>query len=96
MLPLIVALLGLLVWIPGPASAGAKVIAWVWILYPVIHHFTDVIATGKIGDHFKASPNKVFFGGGAGIPIAAVASAYIAYVGYGLATLLGKNLEPHR
>lgn len=101
----------LLVWLPGPGSGGAKVLAWLWILSALIVHFMILIAAGNIGDAVEEVPHFALFSGieqmsklmsGAGprgdeaeamllIPSGVVASAYAAFAGYGLATLLGKR-----
>jgi hypothetical protein len=105
----LLAVLSLLVWLPGPGSGGAKVYAWLWILAAIIVQFTILIWAGKIGDALEESPNLALFGGleqlakaagpgGQGMgtavlttPSGVIASAYAAYAGYGLATLLGKR-----
>jgi hypothetical protein len=106
----VLALVSLLVWLPGPGGGGAKAIAWLWIVSAIVVHFTILIAAGKIGDAVGDVPHLALFSGienlykamaargpgGAGealllIPTGVVASAYAAFAGYGLATLLGKR-----
>jgi hypothetical protein len=105
----LLAIVSLLVWIPGPGPGGAKVLAWLWILSALIVHFMILIAAGEIGDALEESPHLALFSGleqlskamgpegprGSEmvllIPSGVVASAYAAFAGYGLATLLGKR-----
>jgi hypothetical protein len=85
-LPFGLAVASLLVWIPPPSGAGAKVIAWLWIVSLVIITYVDLLVGGHIADRIKATPNAVLMTGW-------VAAAWTAFIGYGLATILGKNLE---
>ena len=106
-LRLLLAALGLLVWLPAPSRAGAKAIAWLWILTPIVLHYAILIGAGEIGDVVGKSPNIGLFAGleaaaltgGRGgdlallVPSGVLAAGYIAFAGYGLAALLGKSLE---
>jgi hypothetical protein len=93
LLPLALALVSLLAWLPGPSTAGAPAFAWLWITLPIATHFAHLIVKGHIADVVKLSPYGALFGrvGQDGVVVA----AFTAFAGYGLATLLGKNLE-HR
>ncbi len=102
LLPFALAVLSLLAWLPGPGGAGAKLFAWMFILVSVIDHFAHVIIPGHIGAQLKASPYGVFFAAppdpdagaaAAFMPDGVILTAYLAFAAYGLATLLGKNLE---
>jgi len=76
----------LLAWLPGPATAGGKVFAWIWILAPFIVTAVGVGANAShIPDMIKASPGALV----AWVPMTTAA----AFVGYGLATVFGKQLE---
>lgn len=86
LVPFGLAVASLLVWIPPPSSAGAKVIAWLWILSAVIIAYVNLIVAGEIGDKIKATPNAILMAPW-------VAAAWAAFIGYGIATILGKNLE---
>jgi len=86
--PFALAILSLAAWLPGTSGAGAKLFAWLWILLSILGHYSFVIATGHIGDAVKASPFDFFFGADGVVP-----AAYVGFAAYGLATLLGKNLE---
>jgi hypothetical protein len=114
LLPFLLALVSLIAWMPGPGSAGGKVLAWIWILLPVITLITMLLVLGHIGDKVKVSPFMTLFTdpleSAEGIrtddpvallsgwltPAGAILSAYLAFFGYGLAGLLGKNFEPKR
>ncbi|HUQ06199.1 MAG TPA: hypothetical protein VM261_27030 [Kofleriaceae bacterium] len=76
----------LLVWIPPPSSAGAKVIAWLWILNAVYTAYVLMLVAGHLGDAVKAKPNALLMEPW-------VFAAWSAFIGYGLATIFGKNLE---
>jgi hypothetical protein len=86
MLPLILAVVSLLVWLPASTSAGATVIAWIWIVLPAI----TVWAMWAIGhdpvEALKTSLKSVLW-----MPIAWM--AWNTFFGYGTATLVGKQLE---
>src|SRR6185436_7345791 len=40
----------LLAWMPGPATAGAKVFAWAVILYPLLVFVVGLVMKGHLGD----------------------------------------------
>ena len=86
LLPAALALAALFVWLPGPSSAGAKVIAWLFILIGVIAGYTALIVNGHMSDVLKISLNNALLSGW-------VVAAWSALLGYGLATVFGKNLE---
>jgi hypothetical protein len=76
----------LLVWLPGPATAGGKVFAWIWILAPFI---VTAVAMGENASHIpdilKETPGALV----QWVPMTTAA----AFIGYGLATVFGKQLE---
>ncbi len=94
----------LLAWMPSPASGGAKIFAWLLILWPIL---MTVIAIVLIGDPGKLADRPAealmwVYGGAAagGEKGAAMAMmgfglgvAYAVLIGYGLATVIGKKLE---
>jgi hypothetical protein len=86
LVPFGLAIATLLVWIPPPSSAGAKVIAWLWILNAVYTAYVAMLVAGHLGDVVKARPNDVLMAPW-------VLAAWSAFIGYGLATIFGKNLE---
>jgi hypothetical protein len=84
---IVIAVMSLLVWMPGPATGGAKVFAWLLILWPtLINHVVTLLVQGHIGDIVKDSPFRATMAW-------APAAAYFVLVGYGLATVFGKQLE---
>lgn len=86
LLPLLFLLVCLLVWLPGPGSAGAGILAWIAILYPVASALILLLVGGDIGATLKSSLSAVVY-----IPLAT--SAWLAFAGYGLASFSGKSLE---
>ena len=86
LLPFILAMASFLVWMPAPSSAGAKVIAWLFILTGVIVSYSGLLIRGHLADVLKVSLNASLLTGW-------VFAAWAALLGYGLATVFGKNLE---
>jgi hypothetical protein len=84
--PPILAIVSLLVWMPAPSSAGAKVLAWAWIVLPAVVHFTTLLLGENLGEVIKAKPFD-------SLMVWTIGSAAAGLVGYGLATVLGKQLE---
>lgn len=82
---IVLALLCLLVWLPGPATGGAGMFAWLFLLLPLVSHVLAVVLEGDVG-HMITTPHAML---AAWVP----ASSYLAFAGYGLATVLGKTLE---
>jgi hypothetical protein len=96
---IVLAVLCLLVWMPGPATAGAKIFAWVVILFPVAIFVLGLISVGHIGDIASKAPGTLLLwvvgsapGRGA-MMMMGVGVLYSVLVGYGLATVIGKQLE---
>jgi hypothetical protein len=84
--------MSLLAWLPAPATGAAKVWAWLLILWALIVHITALALAGGIGSAVTDAPNATlvsWIAGSAG----ALGSAYLAIVGYGLASVIGKQLE---
>lgn len=86
LLPLVYALLALLAWLPGPGGGMGTVTAWLWITLPAVELLATLLLGGHIGDFVKARPYAALMSW-------APASAYLVFVGYGFATILGKQLE---
>jgi hypothetical protein len=83
---LVFVIVNLLVWLPGPATAGGKVFAWIWILAPFIVTAISIGANAShIPDMIKEAPAMLV----AWVPMTTAA----AFIGYGLATVFGKQLE---
>jgi hypothetical protein len=82
---IVVIVLTLLAWLPAPATGGAKVFAWILLLWPALQLLTTLIVADAIGDAVTKAPHSVL----AWI----TATAYGVLVGYGFATVIGKKLE---
>jgi hypothetical protein len=88
---IVLVVLCLLVWMPGPATAGAKIFAWAVILFPVVEFLLNILGHGDIGTAISKTPGALFlwvigFEGAVGV-------LYSVLFGYGLATVIGKQLE---
>lgn len=82
-------LLALLAWLPPPGTAGAKVLAWVFIARPFFDPLVDTLLTAdlaQLGPALKAG----FFGM---LLLPLVLMAWTALNGYGFASVVGKSLE---
>ncbi|MCL4228250.1 MAG: hypothetical protein KJZ91_27610, partial [Myxococcales bacterium] len=86
LLPFVLAVVSLLCWLPPPSSAGAKIVGWLVILTGVITAYVTLLVNGNLGDVIPATPNAALVAPWA-------AAAWAAFIGYGLATIFGKNLE---
>jgi hypothetical protein len=86
LMPFVLAVLSLLVWLPPPTTAGAKLIAWLFIVVGIILAYADLALGEKIGDQIKGGFNAKLVAPWAG-------AAWAAFLGYGLATIFGKSLE---
>jgi hypothetical protein len=82
---IMVIVLTLLAWLPTPASGGAKVFAWILLLWPALMTLTRLTLADKIVDAVTKTPGEVLAW--------AAGTAYAVLVGYGFATVLGKKLE---
>jgi hypothetical protein len=82
----VLCVLALLAWIPGPSTGGASLWAWLFILRAMWTRMTTVIVAGGIGAAVEHSPFETL---AAWVPFV----AYAAILGYGLATVIGKQLE---
>ena len=75
----------MLAWLPGPQTGGAKIFAWAVFLLPIPAFLLGVLGNGDIGAMISKTP---------GAAIAwAPGVAYTVLVGYGMATVAGKQLE---
>jgi hypothetical protein len=82
----LLAVLCLLVWLPAPSNAASKIFAWLWMLAPAaITILAFVDAGSHAPDMIKHAPAKLV----EWVPMSTCA----IYIGYGLATVLGKQLE---
>jgi hypothetical protein len=94
---IVIAVMALLAWLPAPATGGAKLWAWLLILWALVLQVTVLLVSGNLGHAITSSPNAALVSwiagaADAGIGIA-LGSAYLALVGYGLASVIGKQLE---
>jgi hypothetical protein len=77
----------LLAWLPSPSSAAAKIFAWALILWPALVHLVGIILEiDRFGDLISKAPNPALLAWAPG-------AAYMVLVGYGLASVIGKQLE---
>ena len=86
LVPLVLTVLALLVWLPGPGGGGSSILAWVVILSGVLTSLAALLMGENILDTLKTSLLIVVY-----LPVAM--SAWLAFIGYGGATLAGKQLE---
>ncbi|HTR50495.1 MAG TPA: hypothetical protein VMJ10_07275 [Kofleriaceae bacterium] len=83
---IVIVVMSLLAWMPGPASGGAKVFAWLLILWPAFATLVLLLIGGDIGAALKKSPFDALM---VWVPPA----TYAVFTGYGIATVVGKQLE---
>jgi hypothetical protein len=100
----VVVMLTLLAWMPAPATGGAKVFAWILMLWPALLSITALAVTDRLVDVASKTPaglvawiGGIGAHGGAGEALAAVGAglgvAYAVLISYGLASVIGKRLE---
>ena len=75
----------LLAWMPGPATAAAKPLAWAVIFYPVFLFVLDLLLRGHIDKVITGAPGMLL----TWVP----GVLYAVLLGYGGATVIGKQLE---
>ena len=88
-LPALLALVSMLVWLPPPGQAGTHIIAWIIIVLPLVTGILGWLQAGEdagIGATLKVNLDGILY-----MPMAAM--AWTALVGYGVATVAGKQLE---
>ncbi len=99
--------LSLLAWLPAPASGGAKPIAWLLMLWPLFVHAAmlflvgdpDMVTKTPFAGAMSWVAGGTGMGGGDAAALtmmmagAGIGVAYLAIIGYGGATVIGKNLE---
>jgi hypothetical protein len=87
-----IVVMSLLAWLPAPVTGAAKVWAWLLILWALLAHVVHLVLAGGLGGAITSAPNATLLGwvaGGTG----AIGSAYLVIVGYGLASVIGKQIE---
>jgi hypothetical protein len=87
-----IVVISLLAWLPAPVTGGAKVWAWLLILWALIVHVIHLVLAGGIGGAITGAPGPTLLGWVAG-GHAGLGAAYLVIAGYGLATVIGKQLE---
>ncbi len=87
-----IVVMSLLAWLPAPVTGAAKLWAWLLILWAFITHVTLLVIGGNLGDVIVSNPNATAIAWVAGEG-AVLGSAYLVLVGYGLASVVGKQLE---
>jgi hypothetical protein len=89
---IMVIVMSLLAWLPAPITGGAMLWAWLVILWALVAEVATLLLTAHPIDLVVSQPSSFLsnwiVGGGPGI-----GAAYLVLVGYGLATLIGKQLE---
>lgn len=84
---IVIVVMALLAWLPSPATGGAKLWAWLFILWPLVTHVVELVMKGGIADRITGSPNEAL------AAWIAMGPAYLVLIAYGLAAVLGKQLE---
>ncbi len=87
-----IVVMSLLVWLPAPVTGAAKLWAWLLILWAFITHVTLLVIGGNLVEVIVSTPNTTAIAWVAGEG-AVLGSAYLVLVGYGLASVVGKQLE---
>jgi hypothetical protein len=83
---IVLVVLCLLVWMPGPATAGAKYFAWAVILFTPASTLLLMLADGHVGDMISKAPGTL-------VAPWALPTVATVLLGYGGATIIGKQLE---
>jgi hypothetical protein len=86
LVPALLALASLLVWLPPPTGAGALVLAWIFIVWPLAAAILMWLSAGNVGANLKVNLDGILY-----VPMATM--AWSALIGYGVATVAGKQLE---
>jgi hypothetical protein len=81
---LVLLVMCLLVWMPGPATAGGKIFAWLVIVFPIIS-----VVLFSLEDLDKMLPKAP----GTFLAMWVPGVVYSVLLGYGGATVIGKQLE---
>lgn len=91
-----IVVMSLLAWLPAPVTGAAKLWAWLLILWGLISHVILLLLAGHLGDAISGAPNAAlvsWIAGGLSPSGVALGAAYLVLVGYGLASVVGKQLE---
>jgi hypothetical protein len=90
----IVVLSLLFTWVPAPVTGGARLWAWLVILWSLFTHVAALLLGG--GEAISGSPHVALVAwiyGGASPMGVALGAAYLVLIGYGLAAVFSKQLE---
>jgi hypothetical protein len=83
---LVLVVMSLLAWMPSPATGAAKIFAWAIILWGTLGKtIAALVLSNDIGGAITKSPGHVVMWG--------VEAAVAVLIGYGAATVIGKQLE---
>jgi hypothetical protein len=83
---LVLVVMSLLAWMPAPATGAAKIFAWAIILWStLVKTLAMIVISPDIGAAFTKAPGHVVEWG--------VEAAVMVLIGYGGATVIGKQLE---
>jgi len=83
---IVVVVMSLLAWMPSPATGAAKIFAWTILLWASLEKTVAGILTAHDPvDVFTKTPGQVVLWG--------LAAATLVFIGYGGATVIGKQLE---
>jgi hypothetical protein len=91
-----IVMMSLLAWLPAPVSGAAALWAWLLILWALVTQATLLVLAGNLVETIAKAPNTAivsWIAGGASVSGLALGSAYLVLVGYGLASVIGKQLE---
>ncbi|MDX2092929.1 MAG: hypothetical protein SFX73_34080 [Kofleriaceae bacterium] len=88
LLLVIVVAMSLLAWLPSPASGASKTIAWAILVWPAVHMVSGLFT--EVGADPTKNPASIltWLVGSDG-----VGAGFLAIASYGIATILGKQLE---
>lgn len=84
-LHIVLIVMTLLAWMPGPATGAAKPLAWAVIFYPVLVFVLGLLLDGHIDKVITKAPGQLL----TWVP----GVLYAILLGYGGATVIGKQLE---
>jgi hypothetical protein len=88
LLLVVIVALSLLAWLPSPASGAAKPLAWALILWPALHMGAGLFTDGGADPTKSPASALMWLVGSDGI-----GAGFLAIASYGIATILGKQLE---
>ena len=92
----VIVVMSLLAWLPSPVTGAAMLWAWLLILWSLVMKLALVLVGGNLVAVVTSKPNETLVswisGGGIGIGLG-LGAAYLVLVGYGVASVVGKQLE---